>query len=211
MNNSSNGPLNNPSNGSTGQPPSLLSAAAVAHIEEIRRSEPTAQCTLLTALRLVQQERRHIGVAEVEEVAALLSLSPALVDGVARFYDQLSREPTGAHVVAVCRGIACFLRGSGERADQIGRALGVGPGETTADGRVTVRLVECIGDCDHAPAVMLDDTFLGAVTADELRTLLDQRGQPPTAEGGRRQGGESGRPHVTEDRHPHGDHGEEGG
>ena len=160
---------------------SLLSDHAVATINDLRRTEPAAQCALLTALRLMQQERRQIGVAEVEEVATLLGLSPALVDGVARFYDQLSREPTGRHVVSLCRGIACYLHGSAERADQIGLALGAGPGETTADGRVPLRLVECIGDCDHAPAVMLDDAVLGAITPEGLRTLLDQ---PPMDDGG---------------------------
>lgn len=160
---------------------SLLSAQAVARIDELRRTEPTAQCALLTALRLMQQERRQIGVAEVEEVAGLLGLSPAYVDGVARFYDQLSREPTGRQMVSVCRGIACYLHGSEERAEQIGRALGVRPGETTADGRLTLRLVECIGDCDQAPAVMLDDQFLGAVTAEGLRALLERA---PTEGGG---------------------------
>lgn len=155
---------------------SLLSDHAVAAIEDLRQTAPSAQCALLTALRLTQQERRHIGVAEVEEVAALLGLSPMIVDGVSRFYDQLSREPTGHHVVALCQGIACYLRGSGEKARQISQALGIGPDGTTADGRVTFRLVECIGDCDHAPAVMLDDTFAGAISADALLALLDQPG-----------------------------------
>lgn len=153
---------------------SLLSAHAVAVIEDLRQTAPSAQCALLTALRLTQQERRQIGVAEVEEVATLLGLSPMVVDGVARFYDQLSREPTGRHVVALCQGIACYLHGSPERARQIGQALGIDPDGTTADGRVTFRLVECIGDCDHAPAVMLDDTLAGAITADALLALLDQ-------------------------------------
>ncbi|HZS87978.1 MAG TPA: NAD(P)H-dependent oxidoreductase subunit E [Chloroflexota bacterium] len=160
---------------------SLLSAQSVARIDELRRTEPTAQCALLTALRLMQRERRQIGVAEVEEIAGLLGLSAASVDGVARFYDQFSREPTGRRIVSVCRGIACYLRGAEERAGQIGRALGVRPGETTADGRLTLHLVECIGDCDHAPAVMLDDAFLGVVTPEGLRALLEQA---PTDGGG---------------------------
>jgi NADH-quinone oxidoreductase subunit E len=160
---------------------SLLSDHSVALIADLRRSAPSAQCALLTALRLTQQERRHVGVEEVEDLATLLGLSPALVDGVARFYDQLSREPTGRHVVSLCRGIACYLRGSGARAEQLQRALGVGPGATAADGRVTFRLVECIGDCAHAPAVMLDDVFLGAAEPGELLAVLER---PASREGG---------------------------
>lgn len=154
---------------------SLLSAQSVAAIEELRRTEPSAQCALLTALRLTQQERRRIGVEEVEEVASLLGLSCATVDGVARFYDILSRKPEGRHVVAICRGIACYLRGAEERAAALGQALSVDPGGTTSDGRVTFRLVECIGDCDHAPAVMLDDRFLGAATVADVCALLDRK------------------------------------
>lgn len=153
---------------------SLLSEQSVAAIEELRRTEPSAQCALLTALRFAQQERRRVGMDEVEAVAALLGLSCATVDGVARFYDMLSHEPEGSHVVALCRGIACYLRGAEERAAALGQALGVPPGGTTADGLVTFRLVECIGDCDHAPAVMLDERFLGAATVAEVRAALDR-------------------------------------
>ena len=113
---------------------------------------------------LTQQERHRVGVEEVEELAALLGLSTATVEGVARYYDQISREPTGSHVLSLCRGIACYLHGAEARVDELRAALGAGPGETTADGRVTFKLVECIGDCDHAPAVMLDGQFLGAAT-----------------------------------------------
>lgn len=154
---------------------SLLSAPSIAAIEELRRTEPSAQGALLTALRLIQRERGQVGVAEVEELAALLDLSCATVDGVARFYDMLSREPTGRHVLSLCRGIACYLRGSEERAAALSRALGVAPGGTTADGQVTFRLVECIGDCDHAPALMLDDRVLGDLPAEAVRALLDQQ------------------------------------
>ena len=153
---------------------SLLSAESLAIIADARRAGPSAQGALLTALRLTQRERRQVGVAEVEYLARLLDLSPAVVEGVARFYDQISREPTGRQVVSLCRGIACYSRGAGTASEALRAALGVGPGETTADGRITFRLVECIGDCDHAPAVMLDDRFLGAATPAGVRAALDQ-------------------------------------
>jgi NADH-quinone oxidoreductase subunit E len=153
---------------------SLLSSQSVTLIEDLKRREPSAQCVLLTALRLAQRERQRVGVEEVEYLAALLGLSPATVEGVARFYDQITREPTGSHVLALCRGIACCVRGAEARAGELRAALGVAPGGTTADGRVTFKLVECIGDCDHAPAVMLDDIFLGAATAAGVRGLLDR-------------------------------------
>jgi len=153
---------------------SILSERSVAMIEEARRTAPSAQSVLLTALRLTQEERRHVGVEEVEFLASLLGLSNATVDGVARFYDELTQEPTGLHRVSLCRGIACHLRGGPAMIEELRRVLGVGPGQTTADGLVTFRLVECIGDCDHAPAVMLDDRFLGAASAADVRAALDR-------------------------------------
>jgi NADH-quinone oxidoreductase subunit E len=151
----------------------LLSPQALAEIEAVHQAEPSSQCALLTALRLTQRERRTVGVAEIEYLAALLGLSPMVVDGVARFYDQISARPSGHHVVSLCRGIACHLRGAETLAVELQPVLGVEAGETTADGRVTFRLVECIGDCDHAPAVMLDDRFLGAAPAATVRAHLE--------------------------------------
>ncbi len=153
---------------------SILSAQSVAVIEESRRTAPSAQSVLLTALRLTQKERRRIGVEEVEYLASLLGVSNAVVEGVARFYDELTKEATGRHIVSVCRGIACHLRGGAAAIEDLRQGLGVGPGEITADGRLTFRLVECIGDCDHAPAMMFDKRFLGAASVADVRAELDR-------------------------------------
>ena len=152
----------------------LLTAPTRQAIAALRERGPTSRSALLTALRLTQQERGRVGPDEVEELAGLLDLTPMVVDGAARFYDQLSREPTGRHVIALCRGIACYLRGSEVARAQLERLLRVRPGETTGDGAVTFRLVECIGDCDHAPALMLDDAFLGAFSPEPLAAALER-------------------------------------
>ena len=153
---------------------SLLSSETHAAITALRQHGPTPQSALLTALRLTQRERGMVGPAEVEELAGVLNLSPAVVEGVARFYDQITGEPTGRHVVALCRGIACFLCGSDAAREQLEQLLHIRPGETAGDGQLTFQLVECIGDCDHAPAVMLDDTFLGAFSPERLSVALAQ-------------------------------------
>lgn len=155
---------------------SLLSSETLAAITALRQHGPTPQSALLTALRLAQRERGMVGPAEVEELAGVLNLSPAVVDGAARFYDQITAEPTGRHTVALCRGIACFLGGGDDARRQLEQFLGVGPDQTTGDRQVTFRLVECFGDCDHAPAVMLDDTFLGTLSIDRITAALEQAG-----------------------------------
>jgi NADH-quinone oxidoreductase subunit E len=144
---------------------SSLSTDTLKAISQLRDRGPTPQSALLSALRLVQHEHGRVGQQEVQAVAALLGLSPALVDGVARFYDQISREPVGGHVVSVCRGIACYLRGAEPLLQQVERVL--------VDGSVTLRRVECIGDCDHAPAALLDDAFIGPVSIDSLKSRLE--------------------------------------
>ncbi len=144
---------------------STLSPELRSAISELRDRGPTPQSALLSTLRLVQHANGRIGQQEVQEVAALLDLSPAVVDGVARFYDQISPEPVGRHVVSICRGIACYLRGAEPLLQQVEQVL--------VDESVTLRRVECIGHCDRAPAALLDDAFIGPVSVDSLKSRLE--------------------------------------
>ncbi len=149
----------------------MLSKDALREIEAARVEEDSPRHALLTALRVTQGERRQVGPEEITYIADLLGLSPALVQGVARFYDQISATPTGQHVLSLCRGISCYLCGADEVAAAVGELLEIRPGETTADGRLTLRLVECVGDCDRAPAAMVDDRFVGPVAAVAIDNL----------------------------------------
>ncbi len=149
----------------------MLSKDALREIEVARAEEDSPRHALLTALRVVQRERRKVGREEVSYIAELLGVSPAVVQGVARFYDQITETPTGQHVLSLCRGISCYLCGADEVTAAVMELLEVRPGETTADGRFTLRLVECIGDCDRAPAAMVDDRFVGPVAAEAVHTL----------------------------------------
>lgn len=151
----------------------MLSKDALREIEAARAEEDSARHALLTALRVTQREHRQVGPEEIGYIAGLLGLSPAVVQGVARFYDQITENPTGHHVLSICRGISCYLCGSDDVQAQLCELLGVAPGETTADGRFTVRVVECIGDCDRAPAAMVDDRFVGPLQPDELHAMTE--------------------------------------
>ncbi len=154
----------------------MLSEDAVREIEAARSEEESLRHALLTALRVVQRERRQVGSAEIAYIADLLDLSPAVVQGVARFYDQITQTPTGQHVLSLCRGISCYLCGADDVAAEVMEVLAVGRGGTTADGQFTLRLVECIGDCDHAPAAMVDDRFIGPVEGGAIRALTRAEG-----------------------------------
>ncbi len=151
----------------------MLTGEGLREIETTRAQEDSSRHALLTALRVVQRERRKVGPEEIVYIAGLLGLSPAIVEGVARFYDQITDTPTGLHVVRVCRGITCYLRQSERIADDLKGFLGIKDGDTSPDGKFSVRLVECIGDCDHAPAGMVDDRFVGPLDEQALHTIRE--------------------------------------
>ena len=111
-----------------------------------------------------------------EETAALvaeeLGLPPARVYDTVTFYAMLRDKPQTARVVEVCRSAPCRFAHGGTAAELVKRVLGVGPGETTADGRFTVKAVPCFGACDRAPAVRLDERIYGPLDDASLRALL---------------------------------------
>lgn len=150
---------------------SMLSEQALREIERVRMGESGAQHALLTALRLVQAERRKVGAEEIEYVAKLLDLSPAVAEGVARFYDHFSGTRSAEHTLLLCRGISCYLCGGDDVAAQV-RDLLSAVDLNGAGSKVDVRHAECIGHCDHAPAGLLDDRFLGPLRAEDLAIVL---------------------------------------
>ena len=111
-----------------------------------------------------------------EDALAYLSLKAevplARLYAVARFYNAFSLVPRGKNIIRVCLGTACHLRGGGHIADTISRELGIGPGETTTDGRFSLELVNCIGACDQAPAMLVDDNVHGNLTPASIANIL---------------------------------------
>jgi NADH-quinone oxidoreductase subunit E len=135
---------------------------------------PSKQAVTLPALHVVQDALRCVPLEAVREIADLLDLSPAEVSDTMTFYGFFKdeRHKLGKTRLWVCRGLACALRDGEQVLGDVCRKLGVRPGETTADGKVTVEFVECIGVCEGAPAVLIDDVGRGNVTADRVDELL---------------------------------------
>src|SRR3977135_4623450 len=137
-------------------------------VQEIRAQYPEARSAILPALRLAQE--RHEGWLPreaFEEVADALDLTPAYCMSVASFYDMYHLEPVGKHVVEVCTNVSCALVGAQATLEAFERELGIRPGETTADGEVTLRTVECYGGCGWGPGVAVDQRYHGPVKAVE--------------------------------------------
>ena len=135
---------------------------------------PSKQAVTLPALHLVQDELRCVPRAAIREIADLLDLSPAEVLDTMTFYGffRTEQNPLGKTRLWVCRGLACALRGGEELLADVCHRLNVRPGQTSADGKITVEFAECIGVCEGAPAVLIDDAGRANVTPDKVEGLL---------------------------------------
>ncbi|HMF17857.1 MAG TPA: NAD(P)H-dependent oxidoreductase subunit E [Gemmataceae bacterium] len=135
---------------------------------------PSKQAVTLPALHLVQDELHCVPRAAIREIADLLDLSPAEIHDAMTFYQFFREEeqPLGKTRLWVCRSLACALRGGEQLLGQLCQKLGVKLGETTADGKITLEFAECLGACEGAPAVMVDDEHRHNVTAEKVDELL---------------------------------------
>ncbi len=153
-----------------------MSAPSFAEeVREIAAQYPQSRSAVLPALRLAQE--RHGGwlpPAAFEEVGEALGLTPAYCLSVASFYDMFHLEPVGRHLVEVCTNICCGLEGAQGVLEAFERELGVAPGETTEDGSVTLRAVECLGGCGWATIVAIDDRQRRAVKAADVPALVEE-------------------------------------
>jgi NADH-quinone oxidoreductase subunit E len=127
---------------------------------------------LLNMIKEEQAENRSVSERAIADMAQALQLPIGDVYGVTTFYSFLSTRPLGRHVIRICKGVPCFLQEGETMAAAIERELGIGPGETTADGRFTFELTNCIGACDQAPAMLVDDEVYGDLTPEKIREIL---------------------------------------
>ncbi|MBN1844331.1 MAG: NADH-quinone oxidoreductase subunit NuoE [Sedimentisphaerales bacterium] len=141
-------------------------------IRAMFKQYPTKRAVLLPALHRIQQQHRCLSPQALAEVAELLELSPAEVMDTASFYDMYSTTPRGRHVIGVCESLSCELCGGGELLTALRDKLGVEPGQTTADGKFTLITMQCLGACDFAPAVLIDETLYKCVTTEQLDEIL---------------------------------------
>lgn len=130
-------------------------------------------------------QRQHEGWvprAAMDHIAQVLGMAPIRVYEVATFYTMFNLAPVGRHFIQLCRTTPCWLRGSDSIRDAIANHLGVGLGETTADGLFTLIEVECLGSCCTAPMVQINDDFYEDLTPESIVAVLDalKRGEQPT-------------------------------
>jgi NADH-quinone oxidoreductase E subunit len=131
-----------------------------------------AHSPLIPALRLAQQQHGWLPPEALREVADAVGVTPAICHAVASFYDMFQLEPVGAHLVEVCTNLSCALSGAQSVVEAFERELGVSAGETTADGEVTLRPVECLGGCGYATVVAIDHRYRHDVRPDAVEEIV---------------------------------------
>ena len=147
-------------------------------IDEIRRvaeQYPVARSAILPALRIAQE--RHGGwlpPEAFEEVGEALELTPAYCKAVASFYDMFHLAPVGRHSIEVCTNLSCALSGAQQVVEAFESELGVPPGETTEDGEITFRTVECLGGCGYATVVAVDHRYRQHVGPDDVAGIVEE-------------------------------------
>ena len=154
--------------------PMEFPAQARARIEKILARYPTKQAALLPVLWVAQETWGWIPKEAAEEVAKILDLSPAHVDGVLTFYTMYNLRPVGKSLLQFCTSISCHLAGAERLMERCAKRLGVELEQTTPDGKFTVVEVECIAGCDRAPSMMVNDTYYEPMDESKLDALLDR-------------------------------------
>lgn len=151
-----------------------LSAEREKHVEEILSRYPNRQAACIPVLHVCQEQNGWISDEIVEWVGNRLGLSSAHVKGVVTFYTLFNKEPVGKHQVWVCRTLSCALRGSDAILHHCEKRLGIHVGETTKDGKVTLRTAECLASCGSAPMMQVDKDYYENLTTAEVDQILDR-------------------------------------
>jgi NADH-quinone oxidoreductase subunit E len=145
-----------------------------AEVEEEVRYYPHRRAGCVEALKVVQRHRGWVADEHLADLAIMLDMSRDELDAIATFYPFIFRKPVGRHIISVCDSLACWVMGYETVLDTLTAHIGVSWGETTEDGRFTLLPVSCIGQCDHAPAIMVDQDVYGDLTAEKIRPILDR-------------------------------------
>ncbi len=151
---------------------SALSEHEIGAIEAQIAHLPDRESAAIEALQIVQQARGWVSDESLHATAQLLGMSDAALDSIATFYNLIYRQPVGRHVVMMCDSVSCFVMNADNVRRRVTAALGVKPGQTTPDGRFTVLPIVCLGACDRAPVIMVDDQLFGADQLNDLDAIL---------------------------------------
>lgn len=162
----------------------IVSDDRYRYLTDELRKNPDAergQNLLIPMLQLVQERHGYLPREDLMAIAALLEVPVAKVYGVATFYNQFRLVPVGRHLIKVCCGTACHVKGSALLLDALQAELGIKAGETTRDGQFSLEKVNCLGACGIAPVIAVDEEFHGRMSPRQIPRMLrlyDGPGRP---------------------------------
>lgn len=150
----------------------MLSTEERKEIDEAISIMPVKKAACIEALKVVQHHRRWISDDSLKDVAEYMEMSTAELDSVATFYNMLFRRPVGRHIILVCDSISCWVMGYENVRDHLMKKLSIKYGETTPDDRFTLLPNCCLGTCDTAPAMMIDNDLYQNIKPEQLDDIL---------------------------------------
>ena len=133
---------------------------------------PEDRADLVVCLQKAQRRYGYVPEEIIANLAESLAIPVHEVYGVASFYSFLSTKPLGRNVIRVCKSLPCYLKSAEVIIEAVGKELGIGLGETTPDGRFTFELTNCIGLCDHAPAMLINHDPHVDLTPEKIKKIL---------------------------------------
>jgi NADH-quinone oxidoreductase subunit E len=127
---------------------------------------------VVEALKIVQRQRGWVPDESLRDLAGFLEMTPDEIDAIATFYSLIFRRPVGRHVILICDSISCWIMGTEDLRAHLTARLGIGLGETSADGRFTLLPISCLGACDRAPAMMIDEDLHQDLSREKIDQIL---------------------------------------
>lgn len=153
----------------------ILTDEMIAEIKSFISHYPSKQAVTLPALHIVNEKLRYVPLQAVVEIAEILGLAPADVQDTLSFYGFFKQDkPHGEIRAWVCRSISCHLLGADEVLDHMCHKLGIQPGETTPDGKLTVEFAECLGACEHAPCMLAGKELHSCLTKEKVDAFINK-------------------------------------
>jgi NADH-quinone oxidoreductase subunit E len=152
----------------------MLTAREKEEIHEEMKLYPHPAAACVDALKVVQRHRGWISDEVVDDIAGELAMSADEVDGIATFYTRIYRSPVGRNIILICEGITCMVMDYESIYQHISQKLNIKFGETTPDNRFTLLPVSCLGDCDHAPVMMINDDHYNNLDLKQIDGILEK-------------------------------------
>jgi NADH-quinone oxidoreductase subunit E len=152
----------------------MLTSQEKHEILQESKSYPYPRAACIDALKIVQHHRRWVTDESIKDIAGILDMSAEEVDSIATFYSRIYRKPVGRNVILICDGVSCMIMGYESIYDYISKKIGIRFGETTKDERFTLLPNSCMGDCDHAPALMINNDLYNNLNIAKIDELLEK-------------------------------------